>query len=55
MPIGSAVEILTGRVQAPTCISIRRPNTRRQIQKEKDLLLEKFDERSNHTIQGKGV
>ncbi|KAI4464092.1 ap complex subunit mu [Holotrichia oblita] len=49
VPIGSAVEILTGRVQAPTCVAIKRPSTRRQIEKEKNLLLQTFDENSNAT------
>lgn len=57
MPIGSAVEILTGRVQAPTCVAIKRPSTRRQIEKEKNLLLETFDENSNTSqeVTGKHV
>ncbi|XP_022919202.2 protein stoned-A [Onthophagus taurus] len=43
VPIGAAVEILTGRVQAPTCV--KRPEvSRREIFKEKDLLLGSFDE-----------
>ncbi|GJQ77440.1 stnB [Trypoxylus dichotomus] len=54
VPIGSAVEILTGRVQAPTCVPIKRPITRRQIEKEKNLLLGSFDENSNNTVEGKG-
>ena len=48
VPIGAAVEILTGRVQAPSCVPVKRPASRRQILKEKDLLLGSFD---NATVQ----
>lgn len=47
VPLGSAVEVLTGRVQAPTCLQTKRPSTRRQILKEKDLLLGSFDDNAN--------
>ncbi|KAK4886737.1 hypothetical protein RN001_003008 [Aquatica leii] len=47
VPLGSAVEVLTGRVQAPSCVPINRPSTRRAILKEKDLLLDSFDDNAN--------
>uniref|UniRef100_A0A1Y1MMK8 Protein stoned-A n=1 Tax=Photinus pyralis TaxID=7054 RepID=A0A1Y1MMK8_PHOPY len=47
VPLGAAVEVLTGRVQAPTCVPIKRPSTRRTILKEKDLLLGSFDDNAN--------
>ncbi|KAF5294255.1 hypothetical protein FQR65_LT10841 [Abscondita terminalis] len=47
VPLGSAVEVLTGRVQAPTCVPIKRPSTRRTVLKEKDLLLDSFDANAN--------
>ncbi|KAK5643377.1 hypothetical protein RI129_007222 [Pyrocoelia pectoralis] len=47
VPLGAAVEVLTGRVQAPTCVPIKRPSTRRTIPKEKDLLLSSFDDNAN--------
>lgn len=57
VPLGSAVEVLTGRVQAPTCVPTKRPSTRRQILKEKDLLLGSFDDNANNledaTTKGK--
>lgn len=52
VPLGAAVEVLTGRVQAPTClIQPKRPSTRRQILKEKDLLLGSFDDNANSLAQ----
>lgn len=42
VPLGAAVEVLTGRVQLPTC-AVKRPSTKRQVFKEKNLLLESFD------------
>nr|XP_023017632.1 protein stoned-A [Leptinotarsa decemlineata]XP_023017633.1 protein stoned-A [Leptinotarsa decemlineata]XP_023017634.1 protein stoned-A [Leptinotarsa decemlineata] len=49
VPLGSAVEVLTGRVQLPTCAT-KRPIARRQILKEKDLLLGSFDDTSKLEI-----
>ncbi|KAG5867514.1 hypothetical protein JTB14_036577 [Gonioctena quinquepunctata] len=46
VPLGAAVEVLTGRVQLPTCAT-KRPTPRRQILKERDLLLGSFDDTSN--------
>lgn len=42
VPLGAAVEVLTGRVQLPTCAT-KPASSRRQILKERDLLLESFD------------
>ncbi|CAG9762427.1 unnamed protein product [Ceutorhynchus assimilis] len=42
VPLGAAVEVLTGRVQLPTCAT-KPPSTRRQILKQQDLLLGSFD------------
>lgn len=47
VPLGAAVEVLTGRVQQPTCATTKRPSTRRQILKEKNLLLGSFDDNAN--------
>ncbi|XP_045478878.1 LOW QUALITY PROTEIN: protein stoned-B-like [Harmonia axyridis] len=47
VPIGSAVEVLTGRVQLPTCSTQRPASNRRQIFKERDLLLGSFDNNAN--------
>ncbi|XP_072401483.1 protein stoned-A [Diabrotica undecimpunctata] len=44
VPLGAAVEVLTGRVQLPTCATKRPTPNKRQILKEKDLLLQSFDE-----------
>lgn len=55
VPIGAAVEVLTGRVQIPTCATPRPASTRRQILKERDLLLGSFDDNANSiptTAQG---
>ncbi|KAF7283273.1 hypothetical protein GWI33_001043 [Rhynchophorus ferrugineus] len=41
VPLGAAVEVLTGRVQLPTCAT--KPVNRRQILKQQDLLLGSFD------------
>lgn len=41
VPLGAAVEVLTGRVQLPTCAT--KPSSRRQIRKQQDLLLGSFD------------
>ncbi|KAJ8922865.1 hypothetical protein NQ315_007900 [Exocentrus adspersus] len=46
VPIGAAVEVLTGRVQLPTCAT-QRPISKRQILKERDLLLGSFDDSLN--------
>lgn len=56
VPIGAAVEVLTGRVQIPTCATPRPPSSRRQVLKEKDLLLGSFDDNANsiaNAAQGK--
>lgn len=53
VPLGAAVEVLTGRVQAPTCVPIKRPSTRRTILKEKDLLLGSFDDNANSITDNK--
>lgn len=45
VPLGAAVEVLTGRVQLPTCAT-KRPNSKRQILKETDLLLGSFEDSS---------
>lgn len=42
VPLGAAVEVLTGRVQLPTCAT-KPPSSRRQILKQQDLLLGSFD------------
>lgn len=47
VPIGAAVEVLTGRVQIPTCATTRPVPNRRQILKQRDLLLGSFDENTN--------
>lgn len=47
VPIGAAVEVLTGRVQAPTCATKRPISTKRQILKEQNLLLGSFDDNAN--------
>lgn len=44
VPLGAAVEVLTGRVQLPTCATKRPTVNRRQILKQQDLLLGSFDE-----------
>lgn len=46
VPIGSAVEVLTGRVQLPTCAT-KRPTSKRQVLKDRDLLLGSFDDSTN--------
>lgn len=43
VPLGAAVEVLTGRVELPTCAIARRPVNRRGLQQQKDLLLGSFD------------
>lgn len=43
VPLGAAVEVLTGRVQLPTCAT-KRPTSKRQVLKERDLLLGSFDD-----------
>lgn len=45
VPLGSAVEVLTGRAQLPTCAT-KRPASKRQILKERDLLLGSFEDPS---------
>ncbi|KAL3265338.1 hypothetical protein HHI36_009546 [Cryptolaemus montrouzieri] len=47
VPIGAAVEVLTGRVQLPTCSTQRPTPSRRQAFKERDLLLGSFDDNAN--------
>ncbi|KAF5290562.1 hypothetical protein FQA39_LY14691 [Lamprigera yunnana] len=49
VPLGAAVEVLTGRVQAPTCFLIRKTSTRRTIHTEKDLLLGNFNDSNSTT------
>lgn len=51
VPLGAAVEVLTGRVQLPTCAT-KRPNSKRQILKERDLLLGSFDDTAGLDIDG---
>lgn len=46
VPLGAAVEVLTGRVQLPTCAT-KRPSAKRQILKERDLLLGSFEDPSS--------
>lgn len=46
VPLGAAVEVLTGRVQLPTCAT-KRPISKRQILKERDLLLGSFEDPSS--------
>lgn len=46
VPLGAAVEVLTGRVQLPTCAT-KRPSTKRQILRERDLLLGSFEDPSS--------
>lgn len=43
VPLGAAVEVLTGRVELPTCAVSRKPVNRRVFQQPKDLLLGSFD------------
>lgn len=43
VPLGAAVEVLTGRVELPTCAIARKPVNRRGLQQQKDLLLGSFD------------
>ncbi|KAL1506697.1 hypothetical protein ABEB36_006013 [Hypothenemus hampei] len=45
VPLGAAVEVLTGRAQLPTCAT-KPISSRRQIFKQKDLLLSSFDKNS---------
>lgn len=45
VPIGAAVEVLTGRVQIPTCA--KATSSRRQILKDTNLLLGSFDDNAN--------
>lgn len=47
VPIGAAVEVLTGRVQLPTCSTQRPAANRRQNFQERDLLLGSFDDNAN--------
>lgn len=48
VPLGAAVEVLTGRVELPTCAIPRRsPASRRVLQQQKDLLLGSFDSDDN--------
>ncbi|KAJ8970848.1 hypothetical protein NQ317_019122 [Molorchus minor] len=47
VPIGAAVEVLTGRVHLPTCATKPPISSRRQILKEKDLLLRSFDDNAH--------
>ncbi|KAK9870752.1 hypothetical protein WA026_009714 [Henosepilachna vigintioctopunctata] len=47
VPIGAAVEVLTGRIQLPTCSTQRPVPNKRQILKERDLLLGSFDDNAN--------
>ncbi|KAJ8945435.1 hypothetical protein NQ318_009891 [Aromia moschata] len=54
VPIGAAVEVLTGRVQLPTCAT-RAPSSRRQILKERDLLLGSFDDNLNVVASGNDI
>lgn len=49
LPLGSAVEVLTGRVQAPTCAT-KRPASRRQLHQE-NLLLENFEDKPFEVAQ----
>ncbi|CAG9823027.1 unnamed protein product [Phaedon cochleariae] len=49
VPLGAAVEVLTGRVELPTCAT-KRPTSRRQVLKERDLLLGSFDEGADLVI-----
>ncbi|XP_030763602.1 LOW QUALITY PROTEIN: protein stoned-B-like [Sitophilus oryzae] len=46
VPLGAAVEVLTGRVQLPTCAT-KPVSSRRQILKQRDLLLGSFDNSEN--------
>lgn len=50
VPIGAAVEVLTGRVQIPTCATKRPASSRRQILKEQNLLLGSFDDNANTVV-----
>lgn len=52
VPLGAAVEVLTGRVQLPTCAT-KRPVNKRQILKERDLLLGSFDDPSSLNVDVK--
>lgn len=47
VPIGAAVEVLTGRVQAPTCATKRPVSAKRRVLKEQNLLLGSFDDNAN--------
>lgn len=47
VPLGAAVEVLTGRVELPTCAIARKPSPRRILQQQKDLLLGSFDDNGN--------
>lgn len=47
VPIGAAVEVLTGRVQAPTCATRKPVSTKRQVLREQNLLLGSFDDNAN--------
>lgn len=49
VPIGAAVEVLTGRVQAPTCATKRPISTKRQVLREQNLLLGSFDNANSVT------
>nr|CAI5832817.1 unnamed protein product [Callosobruchus analis] len=44
VPLGAAVEVLTGRVELPTCATKRPVSQKRQVFKERDLLLGSFDQ-----------
>lgn len=54
VPLGVAVEVLTGRAQLPTCATQRPTSSRRrQVLKEKNLLLGSFDDNANSIPQAK--
>ncbi|CAH1992515.1 unnamed protein product [Acanthoscelides obtectus] len=50
VPLGAAVEVLTGRVELPTCATKRPVSNKRQVFKERDLLLGSFDQDTAATI-----
>lgn len=57
VPLGAAVEVLTGRVELPTCATKKSPR-KREILKERDLLLGSFDESNNLPVvstKGKSI
>nr|CAH7751218.1 unnamed protein product [Callosobruchus chinensis] len=49
VPLGAAVEVLTGRVELPTCATKRPISQKRQVFKERDLLLGSFDQDTTAT------